>query len=223
MKELLPNPEARLLDLVSTLARKLAHDIRSPFSTNIGVLQLLVNDTDSVDPAVAQELLSTLLDSSREHLQYIDLLLYWTRLEIGEIKSIDEREPLTRVLSTAVVDRKSKLHASLVATPIAETVTVANADLLAQGLRILFQALRQLDSAISVTVMAQAGDEHSLSLVVDSPVTRAGVFPVQTADPTLPTLPAFGLFLASRIFALIGASCRETTTGWSIDLPNSES
>lgn len=57
----------------------ISHDLRSPFSSMIGVMQLLLSEYSSMEEADRKEFLQALLDNSLQQLTLLDNLMYWSR------------------------------------------------------------------------------------------------------------------------------------------------
>lgn len=64
----------------------LAHDLRNPFSTSHGYLQLALEDFDSLDKNDLKEILTRVFESSRKNLTLLENLLDWSRTQRDKVK-----------------------------------------------------------------------------------------------------------------------------------------
>jgi K+-sensing histidine kinase KdpD len=81
----------RRLELELGVKRKLfsliSHDLRSPFSSMVGVLHLLVTEYDSMQDKDRIEFMRGLMENASGHLQLLDNLTYWSRGQSNRIVS----------------------------------------------------------------------------------------------------------------------------------------
>ncbi|WP_269525256.1 PAS domain-containing sensor histidine kinase [Coraliomargarita parva] len=104
-EQALVESEARLRELNATkdkLFSIIAHDLRSPFNSIIGISDLL---TDKSQPYEADDLewcLETINGSAKNTLALLDNLLNWARSQTGQIHLVPELVDLSDVLRDAV-------------------------------------------------------------------------------------------------------------------------
>jgi len=81
LEELLENTEKKMAETIATNARFLkiiAHDLKNPFSTTIGILDLLKESFDDWNHAEIRKLIDTASNSAIKALNLLDNLLAWS-------------------------------------------------------------------------------------------------------------------------------------------------
>lgn len=187
-------------DVATELARRLSHDLRSPFASSIGVLQLVVEDQDLNK---SRDLLETLLESNRHHERFMGSLLFWSRMELGIYRPAFQSIPLANLAETL---------APLGTLAISPSLTGISADLCLEWLEIMAGELAQALAGLGLAnprILALAGSDEALIVELhwDGGSKRPlldRLFPVTQADPELPGPAAFGGFLASRLCLALG-------------------
>jgi signal transduction histidine kinase len=76
----------------------LAHDLRGPFTSLLGLSEMLIENFEQYDPGETKKLLKILLADSKRMYALLEDLLKWSRLERGII----EHHPKTLLLSTGL-------------------------------------------------------------------------------------------------------------------------
>ena len=87
LEELLEDNRKKLNETIATNAKFLkliAHDLRSPFSTTIGILDLLKESFNDWDKNEIEQLINTASNSALRALDLLDKLLAWTMLQNTE-------------------------------------------------------------------------------------------------------------------------------------------
>ena len=87
LEELLEDSRKKLNETIATNAKFLkliAHDLRSPFSTTIGILDLLKESFNDWDKNEIEQLINTASNSALRALDLLDKLLAWTMLQNTE-------------------------------------------------------------------------------------------------------------------------------------------
>jgi two-component system sensor histidine kinase/response regulator len=77
----------RELGVKRKLFSLISHDLRSPFSSMVGVLHLLVTEYDSMKDQDRIDFMRGLLENASGHLQLLDNLTYWSRGQSNRIIS----------------------------------------------------------------------------------------------------------------------------------------
>ncbi|GBD91612.1 non-motile and phage-resistance protein [bacterium BMS3Abin04] len=90
----------------------LAHDLKNPFNTTLGYLQILLEDFDDLDTPGKYELIKNTYESSQRNLALLENLLSWARAQGDRIeflpKLIDIRQVTNEIISIFKQSAKNK-------------------------------------------------------------------------------------------------------------------
>lgn len=95
--------ENRLKDLVATKDKFfsiIAHDLRSPFNSIIGFLELLQLNYESLNDAEKKSYLKLIDDDTKKTLKLLDNLLEWAKVQTGKISFEPKRQELSSILKS---------------------------------------------------------------------------------------------------------------------------
>jgi len=194
--------EVQLRSIASTIAKKMSHDIRTPFNASIGVMNLIIEEWPSLEDNIKIDLMQTLVTSSKEQLKYLDMLLFWSRAELGEIRN--------QVNHVSLLEYAQKIQHTVTAANI--TVEVNNLqhdhvvllfDFYQKAMEVLLFALSELDSIHPIRIIVS--EENSVlvcTIYFENRSTMTTLFPAYTQQEDLPALTGFALFFATRLFTI---------------------
>jgi len=114
---------------LSKLYSVIAHDLRSPFASIIGLSELLKDEARKMDPDEIERFASTINRTASKSLQLLDNLLEWARIQQGKIKPEKSRLPLFEIVDDTIEFFKATAavkHIQLFNT--VPKVTVINSD-----------------------------------------------------------------------------------------------
>jgi hypothetical protein len=197
------------------LARRLSHDVRSPLTSGIAVLQLACEDQDINQ---SRDLLESLLENQRQHERFIEILLFWSRLELGvyrpEFTSMNLEAVLNTMLTIPQLEPRLICQDPLVcgSFPLEWLRTLLH--FWAIGLNDLCPGAHFPCDLIHTP--------HGFSIEVHAPAIEQfpyELFPLDTPIPSLPALAGLALFCCSRGFLALDGAIHKTTNGWNITLP----
>ena len=75
-----------LSDMKDKLFSVIAHDLRSPFTTLIGLTDMMVNLGDAITPEQSSDFVSRINDSAKRTFALLENLLEWSRLQMDQVK-----------------------------------------------------------------------------------------------------------------------------------------
>jgi two-component system, sensor histidine kinase and response regulator len=75
-----------LSDMKDKLFSIIAHDLRSPFTTLIGLTEMMVNLGDAITPEQSSDFISRINDSAKRTFALLENLLEWARLQMDQVK-----------------------------------------------------------------------------------------------------------------------------------------
>lgn len=84
----------------------ISHDLRSPFSGLIGILDLLTDDENSFDPEEQKELLRAAKSSAHNTLELLENLLLWARSQMRTTTTSAKKQNLSEVLEKNLALKK---------------------------------------------------------------------------------------------------------------------
>ncbi len=105
-EQLLKERESQLRELNSTkdkLFSIIAHDLRSPFNTILGLSELLIENSKDFEVAKSEEYLRIINSSAQNTLTLLDNLLNWARAQTGKIIYKPEKVKLSPIV-TEILD-----------------------------------------------------------------------------------------------------------------------
>ena len=112
LAEDLSENENRLKDLVATKDKFfsiIAHDLRSPFNSIIGFLELLQNQYDEISDSEKKDYLKLIDADTKITLKLLDNLLEWAKVQTGKISFQPKRQKLLPLLKEVEKTSKSAL------------------------------------------------------------------------------------------------------------------
>jgi two-component system sensor histidine kinase/response regulator len=77
----------------------IAHDLRSPFSGLIGLLELMTEEMENLNSETRQEMIQSLLDSSKQVYTLLENLLEWSRLQRKKIVVVPQNLEIRQLIS----------------------------------------------------------------------------------------------------------------------------
>jgi two-component system, sensor histidine kinase and response regulator len=77
----------------------IAHDLRSPFSGLIGLLEILTEEIDNLDEESRNEIIKSLFNSSKQVYTLLENLLEWSRLQRKKIMLNPQNHDIRRLIS----------------------------------------------------------------------------------------------------------------------------
>ena len=91
----------------------LAHDLRMPFSSLLGFLDLLTDDYDSMDDGRKKLIISSLRKTSYNTYELLENLLDWSKSQRGQIESVNEKtqvhssvESILKLLDSKIINKQ---------------------------------------------------------------------------------------------------------------------
>lgn len=76
----------------------IGHDLRSPFNSMLGLLQMLITEQESFEPEEKKEVLQALFKQTNQTYNMVDNLLQWALSQRGLIKCEPEVHPIDRII-----------------------------------------------------------------------------------------------------------------------------
>ncbi len=152
----------------------ISHDLRSPFTGILGLLETLTENYHDMDKAYLESILHKLLHSADNYYSFLDTLLIWTNLQNGTakpyIKTLDLNELVEEVVDL-FADRAQTKNIHIV-TDIAENCTFQmDANFFSIILRnFLSNALKFTPDNGSVTISAYQANRKLILSVEDTGV-----------------------------------------------------
>jgi signal transduction histidine kinase len=104
-KYILEKNNTQLNELVATKDKFfsiIAHDLKSPFNSILGFLEIMERNYDTQDDKTRKEMLNNALNSSKAIYELTDNLLFWARVENGSLKLTMKSINLIELLKTNV-------------------------------------------------------------------------------------------------------------------------
>jgi len=102
-EELLKENESRLKELVATKDKFfsiIAHDLRGPFNSIIGFLELLINQYEKLSDPEKKNYLSLIDDDANRTLKLLDDLLEWAKVQTGKISFQPHKQKLLPIIDS---------------------------------------------------------------------------------------------------------------------------
>jgi len=104
--------EKRLQDLIATKDKFfsiIAHDLRSPFNSIIGFIDLIQNQYDEIDDTVKKTYLKLIDDDTQKTIKLLDNLLEWAKIQTGRISFQPSIQKLFPIIQNVEETLKSSL------------------------------------------------------------------------------------------------------------------
>jgi len=105
--------ENSLKDLVATKDKFfsiIAHDLRSPFNSILGFIDLIQNQYDDIDDSEIKNYLQLIYDDTQRTLKLLDNLLEWAKIQTGKISFQPENQRLLPIIENIEETLKSALN-----------------------------------------------------------------------------------------------------------------
>ena len=182
--------ENRLKDLAGTKDKFfsiIAHDLRSPFNSIIGFLDLLQIDYESFNDSERKNYLKLIDDDSKKTLNLLDKLLDWAKVQTGKILF----EPITQKLLPIIRNVEETLESTLCVKQLKLNYTVsddlkvyADTNMLTSILRnLVTNAAKYSNPGGIISINAEAKDNQVEISVTDngigiSDVTKKNIFKI---------------------------------------------
>lgn len=150
----------------------IAHDLRSPFSGIMGILEYLHQDFENMDDETRRTMISTLLQSSENVYQLLEDLLSWAELQKGGItpnpESLDAESLVYEVLETLrpmAANKRIRLETHF-QSPL---TLLADRQMLQSILRnVISNAIKFSFPTKRVTIRAWTSDDYGYIAITDS-------------------------------------------------------
>lgn len=187
----------------------ISHDLRSPFSSMIGVLQLLSGEGQAMPERDRQEFIAALLDNSRQQLSLLDNLMYWSRGQSDRIKPSLRPLPLAALAAAAAESLREYATQKQVALSVAvpgDVQVLADPELARVVVR---------NIAHNAVKFSQAG---SAVKIYASPVIAAGMPVGLLVEDEGPGMDLLGLDEASARFESTPGSAGERGAGIGLNI-----
>ncbi|MCP3994706.1 MAG: HAMP domain-containing histidine kinase [bacterium] len=202
---------ARNSDL-DAFARTVAHDLKNPLTTIIGMTDLLASDPDPAQTEQTSEFLAAIAQSGDLAIEIIDglLLLHGIQNESQELVAVDTRETVTSALETLASDIER--NAAVVSKSGPLLPVKAHAPWLAQvWINLISNALKYGGSPPAVDLVSQAMPDSMVRFEVTdngdgiAPEDRERIFTeFERADDTSAPGHGIGLAIVTRVIDRLG-------------------
>ncbi len=113
LTETLAENEIRLKELLETkdkLFSIVAHDLRTPFNSIIGLLELMLNQYDDFSDSERKTYLRLIDNDASRTLKLLDDLLEWAKLQTGKISFKPEKQKLLPIIEYVLSTLSSAIH-----------------------------------------------------------------------------------------------------------------
>jgi len=113
LSENLSDNETRLKELIATKDKFfsiIAHDLRSPFNSIIGILELMQNQYEEIDDSEKKEFLKLIENDARNTLKLLENLLEWAKIQTGNISFQPTVQKLLPIVENAAKTLNSTLN-----------------------------------------------------------------------------------------------------------------
>ena len=113
LTDTLSENEIRLKELVETkdkLFAIVAHDLRTPFNSIIGLLELMLNQYDEFNDSEKKTYLRLIDNDANRTLKLLDDLLEWAKLQTGKISFKPEKQKLLPIIEYVLNTLSSAIH-----------------------------------------------------------------------------------------------------------------
>ncbi len=168
------NSEKQLRELNATKDKFfsiIAHDLRSPFTSIIGLSEMMVNDED-VDKQQMKEFAEMIYQSSLKTYELIDNLLSWARSQTGKIKNNPAKINLYEIVNNifGITNEKAQFKKITLVNKIQkDTIINADVDLLNTILRnLITNAIKFTNAEGKVTVSMNRNSKHTNIYIEDN-------------------------------------------------------
>jgi PAS domain S-box-containing protein len=111
-EELIKKNKIRLKELIETkdiFFTIIAHDLRSPFNSILGFLDLLRNQYDDFDDTVRKDYLRLIEENANNTLNLLNNLLEWAKAQTGKISFLPKRQKLISIVANSIETLNSAL------------------------------------------------------------------------------------------------------------------
>lgn len=175
----------------------IAHDLKSPFNTILGMLSLLMEGYDSFDDAKKKEMMSYIDSSSKNLYKLLENLLEWARSQTGSMEFNPKPFVLMDVVAGNIqlTERQAEEKNIKVACTCSEEITVfADKNLLNTVFRNLLSNAMKFtrDGSITITMTKNIADNCVEVRIIDTgigiePERIKNIFSVSSGKTTLGT------------------------------------
>lgn len=193
----------------------LAHDLRTPYSSMIGVLQLICDEADSMPAETRQDFMLDLLAASRRQLFLLDNLAFLSQMSRQTLTV--HRSPVQLAgIPELALDMIARINQADPARIKVNTRTAGLLDsdlqllglMLANALLFLLGSEPPAADSLVITVAETAPGTHEISLSTPAPPAAWSDVPGCLAATVPPSAahPAFPLWMSQSIAASLGGS-----------------
>ena len=181
----------------------IAHDLKNPFNSILGLSELLVANFGMITPEKLLKTVTTINTSAKSGYKLLENLLEWARTQTGRIEFKQERTPLKTIFSGANdIAQSIALNKSIALNfePTGEMEVFVDRNMVNTILRnLITNAIKYTHKAGTINVVASQADHQAFISVIDNGV---GIDPVMISK----------LFKISEKISTAGTE-KETGTG----------
>jgi len=153
--------------LRSSLLSAVSHDLRTPLSVITGAGSTLLENDQTLDPAVRRELAASILDESERLNRLVANLLDMTRLQAGALEIQKQWQPVEEVIGSSLARTNRQLKDRPVSTDIAADLPFVRLDDLLIGqvlVNLLENAVRHTPPGTPIDIAAR---QEGQSIVIE--------------------------------------------------------
>lgn len=180
-EEKLKKSEQALIELNATkdkLFSIIAHDLRSPFNTTLGFVEILKEDMNILSEEEIQEHIEVIYNSLNSQFKLLENLLNWARLQTGKMK-VELKEILLARFADDIIDLLSanaKEKQIIINNKIEKNINISADENMLRSIinNLICNAIKFTNSGGSVTLSSKFVDDNHQIIVSD---TGVGMMP----------------------------------------------
>ena len=194
--QMLEEKNAQLENLNATkdkLFSIIAHDLRTPFNSILGLSDLLVNNSGNLEQSKQKEFLLAINKTANNTLDMLNNLLCWAKSQIGQLKFKPERISLPNAINAAIViaEPSAKLK-NIEITFSSDQEVIVNADINMLSsilLNLLSNAVKFTHENGSIKIVLTSNQSEAQISIADNGVgmsaeNKSKLFSLQTDHPS---------------------------------------
>jgi len=148
----------------------LAHDLRSPFTSLLGLTQILVEELPQMDPEEAHKLAISTWNSATKVYSLLENLLEWSKMERGSTQFCPDKIRLLSVMADSlslIHETADNKHVALSIDFPEDLIVYADENMLQSIIRnLLFNAIKFTSSGGQVTASAHSTGNLGIDLII---------------------------------------------------------
>jgi signal transduction histidine kinase len=169
----------------------IAHDLKSPFNSILGLSELLLDDNYSYNEAKSKDLIRCIHSSAKNTLTLTDNLLSWAKSQTGQLKFEPKSVSLKGVVDEVmgIVDTSAKFkNISVNYTQIPDIKVYADRNMIKSVLyNLLYNAIKFTHVNGTVSIFAENGENQVKIVVSDNGIgmdqeTRDNIFDIASGS-----------------------------------------